>query len=57
MAGASASVYKFDNVVIGQHIFKNDWTPLNDKTCKCILRKDNEHDKYTYCKWPTVATF
>ena len=24
---------------------KNAWTPLTDKTCKCILREVNEHGK------------
>ena len=47
MAGTSTSVYKFDNVVRGQHIYKSAWTPLTDKTRKCILREDNERDKYT----------
>ena len=42
MAGASTSVYEFDNVVRGQHIYKSAWTPLTDKTRKCILREDNE---------------
>ena len=46
MVGASTSVYKFDNVVRGQHIHKSAWTPLTDKTCKCILQEDKEHDKY-----------
>ena len=46
MAGASTSVYEFDNVVRGQHVYKRAWTPLTDKTCKCILREDNECDKY-----------
>ena len=43
MAGASTSDYEFDNVVRGQHIYKN---ALADKTCKCILREHNECDKY-----------
>ena len=46
MAGASISVYEFDNVVRGQHVYKGVWTLLTDKTHKCILREDNEHDKY-----------
>ena len=46
MAGTSTSVYEFDNVVRGQHVYKSAWTPLTDKTRKCILREDNEHDKY-----------
>ena len=28
MAGASTSVYEFDSVVRGQHVYKNSWTPL-----------------------------
>ena len=47
MAGASTSVYEFDNVVRGQHVFA--WTALTDKTRKCILREDNECDKYAVC--------
>ena len=43
---ASTSVYEFDNVVRGQHVYKSAWTSLTDKTCKCILWEDNEHDKY-----------
>ena len=47
MAGASTSVYEFDNVGRGQHIYKSAWTPLTDKTArKCILREDNKRDKY-----------
>ena len=46
MAGASTSVYEFDNVVRGQHVYKSAWTSLTDKTRKCILQEDNEHDKY-----------
>ena len=42
MAGASTSVYEFDNVIRGQHIYKSVWTPLTDKAArKCILREDN----------------
>ena len=51
MAGASTSVYKFDNVVRGQHVYKNAWIPLTDKTCKCILREENERDKHTVIVW------
>ena len=46
MAGTSISVYKFDNVVRGQHICKSAWTPLTDKARKCIPWEDNECDKY-----------
>ena len=46
MVGASTSVYEFDSVVKGKHIYKSAWTPLTDKMCKCILGKDNKHDKY-----------
>ena len=45
-AGASTSVYKFDNVVRGQHVNKSAWTPLIDKIRKCTLQEDNERDKY-----------
>ena len=46
MTGASTSVYEFDNVVRGQHIYKSARTPLTDKTRKCILQEDNKCDKY-----------
>ena len=42
MAGAGTSVYEYDNVVRGQHIYKSVWTPLTDKTHKCI-QKDDAH--------------
>ena len=49
MAGASTSVYEFDSVVGGQHVYKSVRTSLNDccsKTLKCIpVREDNESDK------------
>ena len=47
MAGVSTSVYKFDNVVRSQHIYRSVWTPLNDETRKFIMLEDNKHDKYT----------
>ena len=50
MAGASTSVYEYDSVVIGQHIYKSVWASLTDwcsKTPKCILvREADERDKY-----------
>ena len=46
MAGARTNVYEFDSMVRGQHVYKSAWTPLTDKMRKCILREDNEHDKY-----------
>ena len=50
MAGASTSVYKFDSVVRGQHVYKSVWTSLTDwcsKTSKCIpVYEDDECDKY-----------
>ena len=50
MAGASTSVYEFDSVVRGQHVYKNVWTSFTDwcsKTCKCIaVREDKKCDKY-----------
>ena len=46
MAGASTSVYGFDSVVRGQHIYKSAWTPLTDEMRKCILWEDNKCDKY-----------
>ena len=51
MAGTSTSVYEFDSVARGQHVYKSVWTLLTDwciKTRKCIpVREDNERDKYT----------
>ena len=47
MAGASTSVYEFDSMVRGQHVYKSAWTPLTDKTRKCIMQEDNKRDKYT----------
>ena len=50
MAGASTSVYEFNSMVRGQHVYKSVWTSLTDwcsKIRKCIpVREDNEHDKY-----------
>ena len=46
MAGASTSVYEFDNVVRGQHVYKSAWTLPTDKMRKCILLEVNECDKY-----------
>ena len=55
MAGASNSVYEFDSVVRGQHVYKSVWTPLTNwcnQICKCIpVREDDERDKRL-----TVAT-
>ena len=47
MAGASTSVYEFDNVGRGQHVYKSLWIPLTDKMArKCILQEDDKCDKY-----------
>ena len=50
MAVASTSVYKFDSVDKGQHVYKSVWTLLTDwcsKTRKCIsVLEDNKRDKY-----------
>ena len=50
MTGTSTSVYEFDSVVRGQHVYESVWTSLTDwcsKTSECILaREDDEHDKY-----------
>ena len=46
MAAANTSVYKFDSVVRGQHVYKNVWTSVTgwcSKICKCIeVREDDE---------------
>ena len=48
MADTSTSVYEFDSVVRGQHVYKSVWTSLTDWCIKCILvREDDERDKYT----------
>ena len=48
MVGASTSVYEFDNSAVRcQHVYTSVWTPLTNKTRKCIMQKDNRHDKYT----------
>ena len=47
MAGVSINVYELDSVVRGQHVYKSAWTPFTDKMHKCIMRKENEHDKCT----------
>ena len=46
MADVSAGIYEFDNVVRGQHVYKSVWTSFSDKTHKCIMWEDNEHDEY-----------
>ena len=46
MAGARTSVYKFDGMVRGQHVYESAWTPVTDKTHKWILWEDNKRDKY-----------
>ena len=56
MADASTSVYEFDNVVRGQHVYKSAWTPLTDIVHKCILRVDNKHDKYAVNNRPYQHT-
>ena len=55
MAGASTSVYEFDNVVRGQHVYKSAWTPLTDKTRKCILREDKQNMIKLRCKQLIVS--
>ena len=51
----STSVYKFDTVVRGQHVYKSVWTSLTNwcsKTRKCILVwEDDERNKYTINDW------
>ena len=51
MTDASTSVYKFDSMVRGQHVYKSVWTSLTgwcSKTRKCIpVWEDEERDKYT----------
>ena len=45
MVGASTSVYEFDSVVRGQHVYKSLRTPLTDwcsKIHKCILVQEDD---------------
>ena len=44
MAGDSTIIHEFDNMVRDQHVYKSAWTPLADKTRKCILWEDNESE-------------
>ena len=37
---------KWYQSTFSQHVYKSAWTPLTDRMRKCILREDNEHDKY-----------
>ena len=50
MAGAITSVYEFDSVVRGQHIYKSVCTSLTDRCCKTRklipVQEDDERDKY-----------
>ena len=46
MAGTSTSVYQFDSMVRGQHVYKSAWTSLTDKMHNCILYESNKCDKY-----------
>ena len=50
MAGASTSIYEFDSVVRGQHVYKSVWTSLTDwysKICKCIpVQGGDKRDRY-----------
>ena len=46
MAGGSTSVYEFDSMVRGQHTKVHGLYSLTNTYVKCILREDNEHDKY-----------
>ena len=56
MAGASTSVYEFDSVIRGQHVYKSVWTSLTDWCSKTRKRiPDDQRDKYD--KWSTVATY
>ena len=50
IASVTTSVYQFDSMVRGQHVYKSVWSSLTDwcsKICKCIpVQEDNKHDKY-----------
>ena len=43
-ARASTSVYEFDGVVIGQHIYKHVWSSLTDKSISASMEEDKEHE-------------
>ena len=55
MAGANTSVYKFDSMIWGQHVYKSVWISLSDwcsKTHKRIpVREDDKRDKYAINYW------
>ena len=42
----SASIYEFDSVAIGQHVYKRVWTPLTDESVSASMREDNERHEY-----------
>ena len=50
MAGASHSdshsVFEFDSVVRGHHIYKTVWTPVIDEMLQVAQEDTNEHDEY-----------
>ena len=43
----STSVYEFNSVVIGHHVYKSLWTPLIDEMLQVMLEGTNEYDEYT----------
>ena len=45
MVGASTSVYQFDSVVRGYHIYRT--TPLIDGTLQVVWEDANEHNEYS----------
>ena len=55
MAGANTSVYEFDSMIWGQHVYKSVWISLTNwcsKTHKCIpVREDDKRDKYAINDW------
>ena len=46
MAGASTSVFEFDSVVRGHHVYKTVWTPTIDETLQVMQEDMNGHDEY-----------
>ena len=48
MAGTSTScsVYDFDSIVRGHHVYKTIWTPVIYETLQVAREDMNEHDEY-----------
>ena len=45
-ASTSCSVYEFDSIVRGHHIYKTIWTPVSDEMLQVAWEDTNEHGEY-----------